>query len=47
MQAGILAYNAGDTIKASEYLRKAKIIDAGGAWSEMIEEYLGRIQEKH
>lgn len=47
VQAGILAYNSGDKVKASEYLKKAKIIDAGGVWSEMIDEYLWRIQEKH
>jgi len=43
MQAGILAFDAGNTQKAFGYFQKAKVIDAGGNWSETIEEYLAKI----
>lgn len=43
VQAGILAYNEWDKVKAWEYLKKAKIIDAGGVWADMIEEYIARL----
>jgi hypothetical protein len=43
VESGINTYNEGDKVKAKEYLKKAKIINAGGAWLETIEAYLGRI----
>lgn len=43
IETGINAYNASDTAKAKEYLKKAQIINAGGPWSETIEGYLGKL----
>lgn len=44
IQAGILAFENGNNQKAFGYFQKAKAIDAGGNWSETIEEYLGKIK---
>ena len=43
VQAGILAYESWDKLKAKKYLEEAKFIDAHGNWSEEIEKYLGQI----
>ena len=43
VQNGIMQYTAGDKVHAKQTFEKAKIIDAGGTWSDTIEEYLSKI----
>lgn len=40
VQAGILAHESGEKIKAKTFFQRAKIMDTAGTWTKTIDEYL-------